>query len=242
MLQIEKLDVFYGSIQALYGIEMEVPEGSIVCLIGANGAGKSTLLNTIAGLLRPRQGQMHWQGKDIHRVQEKPYSLEAHRVVEMGIALAPEGRRIFADLSVLENLEMGGYLIRERKRLQERIHEQFALFPRLAERKGQRAGSLSGGEQQMLCVARALMNEPKLLLLDEPSLGLAPLITQDIVETIVRINREQGITILLVEQNARLALQYSQYAYVLENGRISLKGAAAELLQDQRIIELYLGT
>ena len=242
MLKVENLDVFYGSIQALYQIELEVAEGSIVCLIGANGAGKSTLLNTIAGLLRPKQGRVHWRSEDIHRAQGKLYSLEAHRVVELGIALAPEGRRIFADLSVLENLEMGGYLIRERKKLQERIQAQFALFPRLAERKGQRAGSLSGGEQQMLCVARALMNEPKLLLLDEPSLGLAPLITRDIVETIVRINREQGITILLVEQNARLALQYSQYAYVLENGRISLKGAAAELLQDQRIIELYLGT
>ena len=241
MLQIESLSVFYGSIQALYDIELEVPEGSIVCLIGANGAGKSTLLNTIAGLLRPRRGSISWRTEALHRAGEKPYSLEAHRIVERGIALAPEGRRIFADLSVLENLEMGGYLIRERKHLHKRIQQQFALFPRLEERTHQRAGSLSGGEQQMLCVARALMNEPKLLLLDEPSLGLAPLITKDIIQTIVRINREQGITILLVEQNARLALQHSQYAYVLENGRISLKGAAAQLLQDQRIIELYLG-
>ena len=242
MLKVENLDVFYGPIQALYQVKLEVPEGSIVCLIGANGAGKSTLLNTIAGLLRPRQGHIHWRGKDIHRVQNKPYSLETHRVVELGLALVPEGRRIFADLSVLENLEMGGYLIRNRKQLQERIQTQFALFPRLAERKLQRAGSLSGGEQQMLCVARALMNEPKLLLLDEPSLGLAPLVIRDIIKKIVLINREQGITILLVEQNARLALQHSQYAYVLENGHISLKGTAAELLQDQRIIELYLGT
>ena len=166
--------------------------------------------------------------------------LEPHLIIKHGVALAPEGRRIFAGLSVQDNLEMGGYSITDKKLLQQRLANQYELFPRLAERSSQRAGSLSGGEQQMLCIARALMSQPQLLLLDEPSLGLAPLIVENIIQTIVRINREQQITVLLVEQNVRLALQNSQYAYVLENGHISLQGS--DLLQDPRVIQAYLGT
>ena len=236
MLKIENLDVFYGAIQALHSLNMEVPKGQIVSLIGANGAGKSTLLNTVAGLQRPQRGRVTWRDQVICGFSHR----EPHLVVALGVVLAPEGRRIFADLSVQENLEMGGYTIGDKKLLQQRLAAQYELFPLLAERSNQRAGSLSGGEQQMLCIARALMSEPELLLLDEPSLGLAPLIVESIIQTIVRINREQGITVLLVEQNARLALQNSQYAYVLENGRISLEGS--DLLQDPRVIQAYLGS
>ena len=242
MLKIENLDVFYSSIQALHRVSLEVQAGKIISLIGANGAGKSTLLNCIAGLLRPKSGQVSWMSRKIHQSQNNQVkSLEPHNVVGLGLALVPEGRRIFANLSVQENLEMGGYTLRNKKLLQQRMENKYELFPRLAERSKQRAGSLSGGEQQMLCIARALMTEPQLLLLDEPSLGLAPLIVENIIEAIVNINRKDGITVLLVEQNARLALQNSQYAYVLENGRMGLQGQAAKLLEDPRVIQAYLG-
>ncbi len=236
MLKIENINVFYGSIQALYSLNLEVPQGKIVSLVGANGAGKSTLLNSIAGLQQPRSGSISWCDQIIYADNRK---LEPHLIVKHGIALAPEGRRIFAGLSVQDNLEMGGYSITDKHLFQQRLANQYKLFPRLAERSSQRAGSLSGGEQQMLCIARALMSQPQLLLLDEPSLGLAPLIVENIIQTIVRINREQQITVLLVEQNVRLALQNSQYAYVLENGHISLEGS--DLLQDPRVIQAYLG-
>ena len=236
MLKVENLNVFYGVIQALHSINLEVPQGYIVSLIGANGSGKSSLLNTLAGLQRPQSGLVTWRDQKIH---EPGSSRPPHSLISLGVALAPEGRRIFGDLSVQENLEMGGYIIKNKSALNQELALQYELFPRLAERCRQRAGSLSGGEQQMLCIARALMSNPQLLLLDEPSLGLAPLIVEDIIETITRINRERGITVLLVEQNAHLALQNSQYAYVLENGHISLEGK--NLLEDQRVIEAYLG-
>lgn len=255
MLKLEQINVFYGLIQALHSVSLEIPRGKIIALIGANGAGKTTLLNTIGGVLRPASGRLSWGATVIHdypaeqdpeqkipSLRGRGYSIAAHKVLGKGIALAPEGRRIFPDLTVSENLEMGGYLIPEKRVLEERMEEQYQLFPNLRTRSKQRAGSLSGGEQQMLCVARALMSRPELLLLDEPSLGLAPLIVEEIVQTIVQINRERQITVLLVEQNARLALLESEYTYVLENGRLTLNGLSADLLEDERVISAYLGS
>jgi branched-chain amino acid transport system ATP-binding protein len=234
MLVLEGLDVFYGHIQALHGLSLEVREGEIVTLIGSNGAGKTTTLRAVSGLLAPRRGRVVFRGEDIG-------GLRADRVVGLGIAHAPEGRRIFTNLTVLENLEMGAYLVRDRRRNEERLERVFGLFPRLKERLDQSGGTLSGGEQQMLAIGRALMARPSLLLLDEPSLGIAPILVQEIFREIAAINREDGTTILLVEQNAHVALGLASRGYVIETGRIVLEDAAGALLQNPQVREAYLG-
>ncbi|MCS7283075.1 MAG: ABC transporter ATP-binding protein [Anaerolineae bacterium] len=233
LLKIENLHTFYGHVHALKGINLEVEEGEIVTLIGANGAGKSTTLRTISGLVRPREGRIEFNG---HLLNNVP----AHQIVQMGISHVPEGRRIFTTLTVMENLMMGAYTIRDERVIQENLERVFTLFPRLAERKNQLGGTLSGGEQQMLTIGRALMARPRLLLLDEPSLGLAPMLVRAIFETIREINAG-GTTILLVEQNARAALKIAHRAYVLETGRVVLSGPAHELMQDERVRKAYLG-
>ncbi|MGQ9556774.1 MAG: ABC transporter ATP-binding protein [Desulfurispora sp.] len=233
ILTISDLHVSYGAIRALKGINCEVAEGEIVALIGANGAGKSTTLRTISGLMRPQQGTITWQGRPISRCQP-------HQIVELGISQVPEGRRVFARMSVLENLEMGAYSRRSRAEVRADMERVFARFPRLAERQHQLAGTLSGGEQQMLAIGRALMSRPRLLLLDEPSMGLAPMLVREIFNIIQEINRE-GTTILLVEQNARMALAVANRAYVLETGEIVLTGPASELVNDPAVRKAYLG-
>jgi len=233
MLTLESVNVFYGAIHALRNISITVKPGEVVTLIGANGAGKSTTLRAITGLQPARSGRILFEGADISGVQ-------AHRRVALGISMAPEGRGIFANLTVVENLEMGGYLQKGRARVAEGIERGFHLFPRLKERRKQRAGTLSGGEQQMLAIARALMSRPKLLLLDEPSLGLAPLVCQTIFSTIDGIKRD-GTTVLLVEQNAHAALRSSDRGYVLETGQVILQGTSAEMASNPRVREAYLG-
>ena len=232
-LRLDDVHTFYGSIQALKGISLEVREGEIVTLIGANGAGKSTTLRSINGLNTPREGKIYFQGKDITRSAP-------HDIVEMGISQSPEGRRLFPRMSVLENLEMGAFQRRDRSRIKEDLERVYSLFPRLAERKSQKAGTLSGGEQQMVAIGRALMARPRLLMLDEPSLGLAPVVVGAIFANLAAINQD-GLTILLVEQNVLRALRCSHRAYVLENGTITLDGASAALLADERIKRAYLG-
>lgn len=234
MLQIKNLAVNYGAITALHGISLSVPDGKIVTLIGANGAGKTTALKTISGLLKPRAGEISHSGKNI-------VGLPPHKIVALGISQAPEGRMIFANLTVLENLLLGAYLQRDKAIIHQDLAQVCALFPRLKERETQIAGTLSGGEQQMLAIGRSLMSRPKLLLLDEPSLGLAPLLVKTIFEKIVEINRQQGLTILLVEQNANLALEISHYGYVLETGKVVLEGESAQLRQDSRVKSAYMG-
>jgi branched-chain amino acid transport system ATP-binding protein len=234
MLEIKKLVVNYGAITALHGISLSVPDGKIVTLIGANGAGKTTTLKTISGLLKPNGGEILHDGKNIA-------GLPPHQIVARGISQSPEGRMIFANLTVLENLQLGAYLQKDRDIVRRELERVFVLFPRLKEREKQIAGTLSGGEQQMLAIGRALMSRPKLLLLDEPSLGLAPLLVKTIFEKIVEINREQGLTILLVEQNANLALEISHFGYVLETGKVVLKGDSAELRQNPKVKSAYLG-
>jgi len=231
MLKIDELRVNYGGIEAVKGICFEVPEKEIVTLIGANGAGKSTTLRTISGLIKPASGKINFLGEEIT-------GLSPDRIVARGITLVPEGRRVFPDLSVLENLKAGAYLRKDN--LQKDIDWVYELFPRLKERSWQAAGTLSGGEQQMLAVGRALMSRPKLMMMDEPSLGLAPLIVKGIFDIIKEISR-QGVTILLVEQNANMALHTANTAYVLETGRLTMQGAGKELLQDERIKKAYLG-
>ena len=233
MLKIEDLHVHYGGIQALRGISLEVPDGKIVTLIGANGAGKSTTLRTITGLVKASSGSIRWNDQDL-------LGKSIDKIVASGIAMSPEGRRVFPDLSVLENLKIGAYLRKEKAEIAGDIEWVYSLFPRLQERSWQLAGTLSGGEQQMLAVGRALMSRPKLLLLDEPSLGLAPLVVQDIFTIIREINR-QGVTVLLIEQNANMALKTADLAYVLETGRITLSGTGAELLANEKVKEAYLG-
>ena len=233
MLKIENLHVSYGGITALRGIDLEVPDGKIVTLIGANGAGKSTTLRTISGLVKAESGSITYQDQELIG---KPIN----KILEVGIALVPEGRRVFADLTVLENLKIGAYLRRDKSEIEKDIKWIYELFPRLEERNWQLAGTLSGGEQQMLAVGRGLMSRPKVMMLDEPSLGLAPLVVQDIFSIIQEINR-QGVTILLVEQNANMALKIADWAYVLETGRITRSGTGAELLADDSIKEAYLG-
>ena len=233
MLKIDELKVSYGGIEAVKGITFEVPERKIVTLIGANGAGKSTTLRTIAGLVRPAAGRIHLQGEDIT-------GLSPDRIVPKGITLVPEGRRVFPDLTVLENLRIGAYLRTDKDSIEEDIQWVYQLFPRLQERSWQAAGTLSGGEQQMLAVGRALMSRPKLMMLDEPSLGLAPLVVQDIFSIIREINH-QGVTILLIEQNANMALKIADLAYVLETGKITMSGTGAELLANEKVKEAYLG-
>ncbi|MFH1144644.1 MAG: ABC transporter ATP-binding protein [Candidatus Eisenbacteria bacterium] len=234
LLEIQDLVTAYGHIEALRGIALTVEEGEIVALIGANGAGKSTALRAISGIVPSRTGRITFAGTEI---RGRP----AHRVVAAGISHAPEGRRIFGTLSVTENLNMGAYALgRDRAAIEEHRARVFGLFPLLAERRGQLGGTLSGGEQQMLCIGRALMARPRLLLLDEPSLGLAPLLVKTIFAAVREINA-RGVTVLLVEQNARAALRLAQRAYVLETGRIVLGGPAADLLSDERVRRAYLG-
>ena len=231
MLKIENLSVSYGGIKALRNISLEVPEGQIVTLIGANGAGKSTTLRSIVGLVKAHEGKIEFNGKDIMH-------LPTNKIIEQGITLVPEGRRVFPDLTVLENIKIGAYLRKDD--LNDDIEWVYSIFPRLKERSWQLAGTLSGGEQQMLAVARALMSHPKLLMMDEPSLGLAPLVIKDIFNVIQEINN-QGVTILLIEQNANMALKIAHTAYVLETGNITLSGSGAELLENEAVKEAYLG-
>jgi len=233
LLQLERLNVFYGGIHALRDVSLSVNAGEVVALIGANGAGKSTTLRAITGLRSPRSGRIVFEGQDIA-------GLPAHTLVARGISMAPEGRGVFANLTVLENLEMGAYLQTAKDQIARDLDRGFTLFPRLKERVKQKAGTLSGGEQQMLAIARALMSRPKLLLLDEPSLGLAPLVCHTIFSTIDEI-KATGTTVLLVEQNANAALKHADRAYVLETGSVTLEGTAAEIAGDKRVREAYLG-
>jgi branched-chain amino acid transport system ATP-binding protein len=233
MLTLENVNVYYGGIHALRDVSLRVDAGEVVTLIGANGAGKSTTLRAITGLLTPRSGRIRFEGTDIT-------GLPAHQLVARGISMAPEGRGIFANLTVLENLEMGAYRIRDGAQIRDGIERGFGLFPRLRERVKQRSGTLSGGEQQMLAIARALMSRPKLLLLDEPSLGLAPIVCHTIFTTIDEI-KAAGTTVLLVEQNANAALKHSDRGYVLETGAVTLEGSATSIAGDPRIREAYLG-
>ncbi len=234
MLRIDDIHSFYGNIEALRGVSLEVAEGEVVTLIGANGAGKSTTLMSVCGLVPPRHGAIYFQGRPIH-------GLAPHRIVARGIVQVPEGRRIFPQLTVLENLEMGAFLRQDKPAIKADLDDLLDLFPILAQRRRQSGGTLSGGEQQMLAIARALMGRPRLLLLDEPSLGLAPLVVRRIFDTIRQINHEKHTTILLVEQNANLALQVAHRGYVLENGRITLAAGAADLVADERVRQAYLG-
>ena len=232
MLQIDSLQVNYGGIEAVKGISFQVPERQIVTLIGANGAGKSTTLRTISGLVKPAHGRIHLQGEDIT-------ALSPDQIVSKGITLVPEGRHVFPDMSVLENLKIGAYLRHDS--LEEDIKWVYDLFPRLKERSWQAAGTLSGGEQQMLAVGRALMSRPKIMMMDEPSLGLAPIVVRGIFDIIREINK-QGVTILLEEQNANMALKIAGLGYVLETGRITLSGSGQELLTNEAVKKAYLGT
>ncbi|MBS0633668.1 MAG: ABC transporter ATP-binding protein [Verrucomicrobia bacterium] len=234
MLKVSDLQVSYGAISALGGISFEIPQGSIVTLIGGNGAGKTTTLRTISGLLRPKSGSVTFLGEDITAVP-------AHKIVARGLCHVPEGRMIFSNLSVDENLSMGAYLQTDKALIAKNRDYVFSVFPRLKERIKQMAGTLSGGEQQMLAIGRALMGNPKFLMLDEPSLGIAPRLISTIFEKIVEINKSHGITILLVEQNANLALEVSRYAYVLETGRIAMQGESQKLRADPQLKATYLG-
>lgn len=232
-LSIQGLTVAYGRTVAVQGIDIEVGSGQVVCLIGANGAGKTTTMRALSGLLRPRAGTITFAGRDIA-------GLPAHRVAKLGLLQVPEGRQIFAELTVEENLALGAYLVADKAEIARRREGVLARFPRLKERLGQIAGLMSGGEQQMLALGRALMGDPKILLLDEPSMGLAPLFVEEIFAIVAALKRE-GRTILLVEQNASSALEVSDYAYVLENGRISLHGPAAQIAADPAVVAAYLG-
>ncbi len=233
MLEVKDLHVSYGGIRALRGVNLEVPDGKIVTLIGANGAGKSTLLRTISGLVKAESGSITYDGKEL-------LGMSINKILELGIAQVPEGRRVFTNLSVLENLKIGAYLRRDKAGIQKDIEWVYELFPRLKERSWQMAGTLSGGEQQMLAVGRALMSRPKLMMMDEPSLGLAPLVVKGIFEIIREINR-QGVTVLLIEQNANMALKTADLAYVLETGEITLHGTGSELLTNEAVKRAYLG-
>lgn len=233
MLEIKDLHVSYGGIQALRGVSLNVPDSKIVTLIGANGAGKSTLMRTISGLVKAQSGSILWNGQEL---LGKPID----QIVSSGIAMSPEGRRVFADLTVLENLKIGAYLRKDKAETEKDLEWVYSLFPRLRERSWQSAGTLSGGEQQMLAVGRALMSKPKLLMLDEPSLGLAPIVVREIFDIIRTVN-QQGITVLLNEQNANMALKVADYAYVLETGTLTLSGTGAELLTNEQVKAAYLG-
>jgi branched-chain amino acid transport system ATP-binding protein len=233
LLELENLHVYYGNIHALKGVSLAVEAGEIVALLGANGAGKSTTLNTVSGLLRPRSGSVRCEGEDLTQIPP-------HRIVERGVVQVPEGRRIFGRLTVLENLEMGAFTRTDTQGIREDLERVFVLFPRLRERSGQVAGTLSGGEQQMLAIGRALMARPRVLLMDEPSMGLAPVLVEQIFDAIQEINR-QGTTILLVEQNAYMALQVAHRGYVLQTGQVVLQGSAAELQENPEVKRAYLG-
>ena len=232
-LELRDLRVSYGKVEALHGISVHVEQGEIVTILGANGAGKTTTLTTISGLRKPSGGSILFQGRPLH-------TIPSHEIVRLGITQSPEGRRVFGTLSVRENLDLGAFTSKDRGRSAKIRKWIFDLFPRLAEREGQLAGTLSGGEQQMLAIARALMADPKVLLLDEPSLGLAPLLVRSIFDSVRKINR-QGVTVLLIEQNANMALKIADLAYVLETGNITMSGTGAELLANEKIKEAYLG-
>ncbi|MFN4267627.1 MAG: ABC transporter ATP-binding protein [Fervidobacterium pennivorans] len=233
VLEVEGLHVFYGAIHAIKGISFKVEKGQVVTLIGANGAGKTTTLFTIAGLVKPKRGRILFDGKDIQ-------NLPPHQINRMGVCLVPEGRRIFPNLTVMENLMMGAFNRKDKDGIKQDLEWVFTLFPRLAERKNQLGGTLSGGEQQMLAISRALMSRPKVLMMDEPSLGLAPILVEEVFEIIKKLNSE-GMTILLVEQNAVGALNISHYGYVLETGNIVLEGPAKDLLKNEQVKKAYLG-
>ncbi|MBR1456988.1 MAG: ABC transporter ATP-binding protein [Oscillospiraceae bacterium] len=233
MLKIHDLHVSYGGIKALRGIDLEVPDGKIVTLIGANGAGKSTTLRTITGLVKAESGSIQYDGVEL-------LGQPIYKILELGIAMVPEGRRVFANLTVLENLKIGAYLRKDKAEIEQDLRWVYSLFPRLEERAWQVAGTLSGGEQQMLAVGRALMSRPKLMMMDEPSLGLAPLVVKGIFEIIKEINR-QGVTVLLIEQNANMALKTADIGYVLETGQITLTGSGKELLNNEAVKKAYLG-
>lgn len=233
MLEIKDLEVYYGVIQAIKGISFEVNKGEVIALIGANGAGKTTTLHTITGLISPKRGHVIFEGKDITKVP-------AHKIVSMGMAHVPEGRRVFAELSVYENLKMGAYTRKDKSEIEESLENIYKRFPRLKERRNQMAGTLSGGEQQMLAMGRALMSKPKIILMDEPSMGLSPILVNEIFD-IIRSVSESGTTVLLVEQNAKKALSIADRAYVLETGKIALSGNAKDLLEDDSIKKAYLG-
>ena len=233
MLKVDNIDVYYGAIHAIKGISIEVPKGEIVTLVGSNGAGKSTTLRTISGLMKPKNGTILFEDKNI-------VGVPAHKIVGMGLCQVPEGRHVFANMSVMENLELGAYLSNDQDGIARDLEDVFKKFPRLLERKDQISGTLSGGEQQMLAMGRALMSRPRLLLLDEPSMGLAPLLVKEIFNIIKEIN-ESGTTVLLVEQNANMALSIADKAYVLETGRIALAGTAQELASSEAVRKAYLG-
>lgn len=233
MLEVKDLEVYYGAIHAVKGISLRVEDGQIVTLIGSNGAGKSTTLHTISGLIKPRSGNILFDGTDIT-------GTPAHKIVASGLVQVPEGRHVFANMSVMENLDMGAYLRKDKDGIEKDKKKVFELFPRLFERKNQLSGTLSGGEQQMLAMGRALMERPRVLLLDEPSMGLAPLLVKEIFSIIKTIN-EEGTAVLLVEQNANMALSIADYAYVLETGRITLSGPAADLSASEAVRKAYLG-
>lgn len=233
MLEVRDLQVYYGIIHSIKGISFNVNQGEVIALIGANGAGKTTTLHTITGLLAPKSGSVLFEGKDITKVP-------AHKIVSMGMAHVPEGRRVFAELSVYENLKMGAYTRKDKKEIEESLANVYKRFPRLEERKNQMAGTLSGGEQQMLAMGRALMSKPKIILMDEPSMGLSPIFVNEIFD-IIRAVSESGTTVLLVEQNAKKALSISDRAYVLETGTITMSGKAKDLLEDEAVKKAYLG-
>ena len=234
ILEVNDLNVYYGAIHAIKNISFEIKKGEIVTLIGANGAGKTSSLHAISGLLTPKSGEISLNGLNITNI-------EAHKLVNLGMAHVPEGRRIFTNLTVLENLEMGAFIRNDKDKIKKDLNNVFDMFPRLAERKKQLAGTMSGGEQQMLAIARALMSRPELLLMDEPSMGLAPILVQEIFKTIEKINKENNVTILLVEQNAHMALSIANRAYVLETGKIIMSGDANELANNDDIKKAYLG-
>ncbi len=233
-LVLKDLDVFYGDAQALDGVSLEVPQGSIVAIVGANGAGKSTLIRTIAGIETPRRGQIAYKGAPIG-------GLPSFKVCNLGIGQVAEGRQIFPSLSVLENLEMGALLPRARGKEKATLEEVFGLFPRLAERRDQLAGTMSGGEQQMLAIGRCLMGQPDLIMFDEPSLGLAPAVVQEVFRIIRLLHEQRGLTVILVEQNVAVSLKLADQAYVLENGRIVMQGSGQDLLHDDRVRQAYMG-
>lgn len=233
LLEVKDLNVYYGVIQAIKGISFEVNEGEIVTLIGANGAGKTTTMQSVMGLIKPRSGSVVYQGKNIT-------GMSAHGIVKMGMTQVPEGRRVFSELTVYENLLMGAYTVKDGKKIKKDIEQVYELFPRLCERKNQVAGTLSGGEQQMLAMGRAIMSHPKLLMLDEPSMGLSPLLVDQVFD-IIRHFHKIGTTILLVEQNANKSLAISDRAYVLENGKITMSGTGSELMASEEIKKAYLG-
>ena len=232
-LVVKDLEVYYGVIQAIKGVSFQVNQGEVIALIGANGAGKTTILHTVTGLLSPKRGSVVFEGKEITKVP-------AHKIVSMGMAHVPEGRRVFAELSVYENLKMGAYTRKDKKEIEESLANVYKRFPRLEERKNQMAGTLSGGEQQMLAMGRALMSKPKIILMDEPSMGLSPIMVNEIFD-IIRAVSESGTTVLLVEQNAKKALSIADRAYVLETGNIVLEGKAEDLLENDSIKKAYLG-